>query len=160
MRRLICICLIVALAIIDQGDTCDLIKFKHKTGKADFYEKLEGKSCNGEPIYKMLGDVFFMYKLPHGNFWCDSYTPSKLVICHAECDEIRFEIGELYSREGATPQEYNGHFNEWMQVTGESVACNDVAEFEGVFVHDSPTGVAQMGQIQGMPIQIGFIIAF
>lgn len=156
MRTAICIGLIVSLALLNYGEACDLIKFQHKTGKADFYEKLDGKNCNGEPVYKMLGDVFFMYKLSHGNYWCDSYTPSKLVICHAECDEIRFKVDNLYSPLGVTPEEFNGHFNEWIQVAEDSIMCNDVAEFEGVFVHDSPTDVSQIGQIQGIYKQMLF----
>lgn len=150
---------IIFLAIVfmiqaSLSEGCDLIKFSHNNGKSDFYERLEGKTCNGEPIYKMLGDVFFMYKLPNSDYWCDAYTPSKLVLCHSECDEVRFKIDNLYSRDGIVPEEYNGHFDEWIKVDEDKLICNDVAEFENVFVHDSPLEVSQddsghfMGQIQ------------
>lgn len=96
----------------------------------------------------MLGDAFFIYKLPNSHLWCESYTPSMLVICHAECDEIRFDIQNLYSQEGIIPEEYNGHLDEWIQLTDEKITCNDHEVLQDVFVHDSPVNIANMHEIQ------------
>lgn len=111
---------------------CDLLKFSHKNSKPDFYKRLRNKECNGEPIFKMLDDDFFLYKLPNSKYWCDSYTPSKLVVCHAECDEIRFDISTLYEATGAIAHEYNSHIEEWESMTGEILTCNDNRDFDNV----------------------------
>ena len=97
----------------------------------------------------MLGDVFFMYKLSNSKYWCDSYTPSKLVICQAECDEIRFDFDDIYSRNGSRPQEFNGHFLEWINVSG-SIACHDNQDpVDDVIVFKSDSQKEDIKHIQG-----------
>ena len=114
------------------------MSFKQGSGKADFYKKLEGKQCNGQPIYKMLDDVFFMYKLADSNLWCDTYLPSKLVVCQAECDEVRFDFPRVYSQQGAIPQEYNDEYSEWVPLANQAIFCQDFKEAHGdVFVVNS-----------------------
>ncbi len=139
---------VLSFITVNFSEACDLIKFKHKSGKPDFYERLDGKTCNGEPIFKMLGDVFFIYKTPNSKYWCESYTPSKLVICDAECDEIRLDMEGLYSAEGITPEEYNGHFDEWIKLGDDVVTCNDHNVLNDVFVHDSTANIKEISQIQ------------
>ncbi len=139
---------VLLVALNFSVESCEMIKFKHKSTKPDFYERLEGKTCNGEPIFKMLGDVFFIYKSANNKYWCESYTPSKLVICDAECDEIRLDMENLYSPEGITPEEYNGHFNEWIQLTDDLVTCNDHNILNDVFVHDSSTNIDEATNLQ------------
>ena len=84
----------------------------------------------------MLDDDFFIYKLANSDYWCDSYTPSKLVVCHAECDEIRFDMSSLYQKSGATAYEYQSHIEEWTVIPEENLTCKDHNELKNVLTFD------------------------
>ncbi len=88
------------------------------------------------PIYKMVDDLFFMYKLAKSNYWCNSYIPSKIVICQAECDEVRFDFDSVFTGQGAIPQEYFGTYSEWIPLPNQSIVCNDEEYLDDVVVYD------------------------
>ena len=114
------------------------MRLKQASGKPDFYQKVEGKQCNGEPIYRMLGDVFFMYKPTDSDLWCETYLPGKLVMCQAECEEIQFDFAQVFSPQGAVPQEYNERLGGWYPLTDMTIFCEDMKKSpEDIFVVNS-----------------------
>lgn len=109
-------------------------------GKADLFEKLSNeKKCNGMPIYKAIDDLFFIYKLAHSDYWCNSYLPSKIVVCQAECDEVRFDFNNVFSRQGAIPQEFISHYSEWIPLSNQAIQCNDEEYIDEIAVFDDQT---------------------
>jgi hypothetical protein len=83
----------------------------------------------------MLGDSFFIYKLDKSNYWCDSYSPSKLIHCQSPCDEIRFDLNDIYSPNGSRPEELDGASNEWKPLLKSKISCED--EIDDVIVLNS-----------------------
>ena len=88
------------------------------------------KTCNSQPIFKMLNDSFYIYK-SHENYWCETYLLNHEIKCNASCTDVRFLLfGDKFVESSETlnrtsPEEYDLRLRVWQKKPNDFISCAD-----------------------------------